>query len=100
MNLLWWSCVGCVQGDFVQAGGTYSTRCSASMEAKAEQYFARCTPAACEDGFVPGPVNHVVVALDPGTRVLGYAERVCIADPTHILGQGQDAPSEEAADED
>jgi len=25
-------------------------------------------------------VNHVVVALDPGEKVIGYAERVCLQD--------------------
>ena len=91
--------VGCVQGDFVQAGGTYDTRCSASMQAKGEEYFARCTPAACEDGYVAGPVNHVVVAIDPGSKVLGYAERICLADPTQTLRGSENEVVDEAEPE-
>lgn len=61
-------------------GSVYQTRCSATMEAKGEAYFARCTPPECSDSFATGPVSHVVVALDPGKKVVGYAERVCYQD--------------------
>jgi len=73
---------GC-PGTLNQVAGTgaiYDTRCSATMEAKGETYVARCTPPECTDTFTSGPVSHVVVAIDPGKKVVGYAERVCYQD--------------------
>jgi hypothetical protein len=73
---------GCVQG-VTQVAGTgaiYTTRCSAEMEVRGVEYFARCEPQSCETSFKAGPVNHVVVGLDPGRRIVGYAERVCFQD--------------------
>jgi hypothetical protein len=83
--LLVWSTVGstgCIRG-LTQVAGTgaiYHTRCSAEMLVAEGQYKARCTPDACAPGFTAGPVSHVVVALDPGRKVVGYAERVCLQD--------------------
>lgn len=74
--------LGCIEG-LTQVAGTgavYHTRCSADMVAEAGTYKARCTPEDCAPGFTPGPVSHVVVALDPGRKVVGVAERVCLQD--------------------
>lgn len=73
---------GCIQGvtQVAGTGSVYATRCSAVMEAKGEEFYARCTPPSCETQYTSGPVNHVVVAIDPGKKVLGYAERICIQD--------------------
>lgn len=73
---------GC-PGTLNQVAGTgalYHTRCSATMQAKGEEYHARCTPPKCTQGFTDGPINQVVVALDPGKKVVGYAERICYQD--------------------
>ena len=102
---------GC-PGTLNQVAGTgaiYKTRCSATMEAKGETYVARCTPPSCTTSFTSGPVSHVVVALDPGKKVVGMAERVCYQDlsdasrlfktPTaqELAAQKDDpAPAEEA----
>ncbi|MCB9662525.1 MAG: hypothetical protein H6732_00270 [Alphaproteobacteria bacterium] len=61
-------------------GALYHTRCSADMTADDGTYRARCTPEACAPGFTEGPVSHVVVALDPGRKIVGYAERLCLQD--------------------
>lgn len=73
---------GCVQGVTQMAGigSTYTTRCSADMEAKGAEYFARCTPPTCDTSYEDGGISHVVVALDPGRKVVGFAERICIQD--------------------
>ncbi len=76
------SAAGCVRG-LTQVAGTgavYHTRCSADMRVVEGEYKARCTPEPCTPGFASGPVSHVVVALDPGRKVVGYAERVCLQD--------------------
>lgn len=88
---------GCVSG-LTQVAGTgaiYHTRCSADMVQEDGVYQARCTPEDCLDGFEAGPVNHVVVALDPGRKVIGYAERVCVQDLSNAAAQfaGVDAPA-------
>ena len=74
--------VGCVDTLNQTAGiaAAYSTRCSAVMEVKENEYFAQCTPESCIDGFRAAPTSHVLVAVDPGRKVFGYAERVCIQD--------------------
>ena len=104
---------GC-PGTLNQVAGTgaiYHTRCSATMEAKGETYQARCTPPSCTDGFTTGPISHVVVALDPGKKVVGVAERVCYQDlgdasrlfktPTaqELASQKQDEEPDEKTDE-
>lgn len=75
--------VGCVQDGvhFEGVSAIYHTRCSASMEARGEEYVARCTPPTCAEGFVSGSVNQVAVAVDPGKKVVGYAERPCLQEP-------------------
>lgn len=73
---------GCVQGvtQVAGTGSTYTTRCSAEMRVEGGEYFARCTPASCEPEYHSGPVSHVVVAIDPGKKLVGFAERVCVQD--------------------
>jgi hypothetical protein len=79
---------GCISG-LTQVAGTgalYYTRCSADMSLEGAVYRAQCTPEDCTLGFAAGPVNHVVVALDPGRKVIGYAERVCVQDLSRASG--------------
>lgn len=73
---------GCIDGvtQVAGVGATYTTRCSAWMEPKDSEFVARCTPASCDIHFESVAVNQVVVAFDPGEKVLGYAERVCLQD--------------------
>lgn len=73
---------GCVE-HVSQVGGTgsvYATRCSAVMDAVGDTYTARCTPLSCTEGYTDVGVSHVVVALDPGRKVVGLAERTCVQD--------------------
>ena len=80
---------GCVEGltQVAGTGSTYTTRCSAEMEIKnGNQYFARCKPEACAGNYRSGPVSHVVVAIEPGKRLVGYAERICIQDLAESSG--------------
>jgi hypothetical protein len=74
--------LGCIDtvNQVAGTGSVYTTRCSAEMTVKGETYEARCEPASCLEGWRSGPVSHVVVAMDPGTKLVGYAERVCIQD--------------------
>jgi hypothetical protein len=69
-------------------GAIYQTRCSATMEVKGETFVARCTPPSCTDTFTSGPVSHLVVALDPGKKIVGVAERICyqdLKDASHLF---------------
>lgn len=80
--LVWALATGCID-KVTQVAGTgslYTTRCSAEMEVDGHEYEARCTPPACAPRYSDVAVNHVVVAMDPGTRLVGYAERVCVQD--------------------
>ena len=89
---------GCVNGvtQVAGVGSVYGTRCSAVMEARGEEYFAKCTPPTCETSYTAGPVSHVVVAIDPGKKVLGYAERTCIQDLSEASELFQAATEAEA----
>lgn len=90
---------GCIQ-DLHQVAGTgaiYTTRCSSDMVAREGGYFATCSPDDCAPGFSAGPVSHVVVALDPGRKVIGVAERVCIQDLARASENFNTAIFEEAA---
>jgi len=89
---------GCVQGvtQVAGIGSTYVTRCSAVMEARGEEYFSKCTPPTCETAYTSGPVSHVVVAIDPGKKVLGVAERMCIQDLSDASALFQAASEAEA----
>lgn len=80
---------GCVDNlsQVAGTGATYTVRCSAAMEVlDGEIYRARCEPAACAGRFESGPVSHVVVAVEPGAKLYGYAERVCIQDLSSATG--------------
>jgi hypothetical protein len=81
--------IGCLEG-LTQVAGTgsiYTVRCSTEMEIKnGNQYFATCKPEACTGNYRSGPISHVVVALEPGKRLVGYAERVCIQDLAESSG--------------
>jgi hypothetical protein len=81
--LLLWSLAGCINGGVDQiagVGATYSTRCSARMTPKGQEFTADCTPTPCTPPFQSVAVNHIVVAVVPNTEVLGFAERVCLQD--------------------
>ncbi len=94
---------GCVQGGVTQVAGvgaSYTTRCSAEMEVRGDEYFARCVPDSCETNFHSGPVSHVVVALDPGRRIVGYAERVCLQDLSEASALFQPLFEEQQQDDD
>lgn len=80
MLLLLVSLFGCAES-FVQnvgVGAVITQRCSSDMEARAGEYRAICTPASCPPQLVDVGVSHVVVAVIPNERVLGYAERSCL----------------------
>ncbi len=97
---------GCVV-DVTQVAGTgatYTTACSAVMEARGDEYTARCTPPPCRSNYDSAAVNHVAVAVDPGRKVVGIAERVCVQDLAQATALFQplqeEARQEEAAAED
>lgn len=73
---------GCVDGvtQVAGVGATYSTRCSSIMDTQGAEYTARCTPPSCDARFHSAAVNHVVVAVVPDERVVGYSERICLQD--------------------
>jgi hypothetical protein len=77
-----WSLAGCIDRveQVAGTGAVYHTRCSASMEPKGQELEARCVPPSCREDYDSAAVNHVVVALEPDERVIGYAERVCVQD--------------------
>lgn len=70
----------------VGVGSVYTTHCSAEMKVQGDQYLADCQPPVCDARFADVGVSHVVVALDPGVKVLGYAERTCLQDLEAMLG--------------
>lgn len=78
----------CIDG-LTQVAGTgvvYHTRCTADMLPDGSRYVAQCEPEACAAGFVSAAVNHVAVALDPGRKLIGIAERVCHQDLARASG--------------
>lgn len=79
--------IGCVQGDVANVAGNgvaYYTRCSGEMAIDGTTYTARCTPLSCEADYTDAGISHVVVAVDPGKKVVGYAERVCLQDLSDV----------------
>lgn len=83
MVLLLLSLLGCIDGGVVQVAGTgalYTTRCSSVMEAHGDAFHATCTPPACADSYDSVAESDVVVAVDPGRKIVGYRERVCVQD--------------------
>ena len=74
------ACMGDVQ-QVAGTGAVYVTSCSADMMVTEDDtYRANCNPPPCGDGFADGPISQVVVALDPGRKVIGRADRVCVQD--------------------
>ena len=67
-------------------GAVYTTRCAARMAVDGDTFRALCDPPPCSEGFVSAAVSHAVVALDPGVKVLGNAERSCVQDASKIPG--------------
>ncbi len=89
-SLLWLALfpVGCID-NVTQVAGTgaiYSTKCSGEMEIRSGQYYVQCDPPTCETRFKSSAVNHVVVNLDPGRKIIGYAERICVQDLAESSG--------------
>lgn len=62
------------------SGVVYHTRCAARMAVEGDEYRALCTPPDCAPGYQSVGVSQVAVALDPGTKVIGNAERICVQD--------------------
>ncbi len=67
-------------------GAVYTTRCAARMAVDGDTFRALCEPPPCAEGFVSVGVSHAVVALDPGVKVLGNAERTCVQDASKMPG--------------
>lgn len=83
--------VGCIQ-NLSQVGGTgavYTTHCASDMDPTPAGYEATCTPPTCIKGYTDAGISHVVVALDPGRRVLGMAERACVQDLSNAAARFQ-----------
>lgn len=88
-TILWLPLLGGCISELNQAAGTgavYYTRCSADMLQTDGQYRAQCEPESCIAGFQTGSISHVVVALDPGRKVVGFAERLCFQDLSRSSG--------------
>lgn len=80
--LLLFTLLGCID-TVSQVGGTgsvYTTSCSAEMEVEGVQFTAACSPPTCIQGYTDAAVSHVAVALDPGRKVIGLAQRTCVQD--------------------
>ena len=79
------------------SGVVYHTRCAARMAVEGDTYRALCDPPACADGYKSVGISHVAVALDPGTKVIGNAERICVQDMAdlarsqHLFVDGEEA---------
>ena len=74
--------LGCIQ-HLDQIGGTgsvYTTRCTGDMVQKNREYTATCAPRGCLPGYTDGGVSHIATVMDPGRRIVGIAERVCVQD--------------------
>lgn len=80
-------------------GAVYHTRCSSEMTIREGEYFASCAPESCRETFVSGGVSHVVVGLEPGKRIVGYAEQVCIQDLADATAMFQGAAVLQATEE-
>ena len=90
--------LGCIEhlDQVAGTGSIYSTKCSADMEAEKGQYTAPCVPTTCSPGYTDAGISHVVVAIDPGRRIIGYAERSCVQD-LHNAAALFEAPDAEKA---
>lgn len=95
--------LGCI-GELQQIGGTgsvYTTRCTAEMEPDGVEFTAVCTPPTCLKGYTSAAISHAGVALDPGRKLIGVAERTCVQDlsNTAALFEPPDAEKVEAPGE-
>lgn len=96
--LLWLTLLGCVD-ELQQIAGTgsvYVTRCTAEMDVRGVVYEAACTPPTCLQGYTSAAISHAAVALDPGKRVIGVAERACVQDLSHAAALFEPQPLEGA----
>ena len=74
--------LGCIS-HLDQIGGTgsvYTTSCTGDMAQQNGEYTTSCTPRGCLPGYTDGGVSHIATALDPGRRIVGIAQRVCVQD--------------------
>lgn len=80
MALLVLTLLSCIESmeQSIGMGALYTVRCSAVMDARGDEYVARCTPPACAVAFTDMGLSQTVVAVDPGVKVVGTAERVCV----------------------
>lgn len=62
------------------SGVVYHTRCAARMAVEGDTYTALCDPPPCAEGYQSVGIGHAAVALDPGVKVIGNAERICVQD--------------------
>ena len=73
--------LGCNSGTLELHQGvaaSYTTRCSSRMTVKEDVYTVDCAPPLCHADFEEVAMSHVVVAIDPGEKLVGYAERTCL----------------------
>lgn len=80
--MLWIVLSGCIDtvSQVAGTGSVYTTRCTAEMDVQGVEYTAACTPPTCIPGYTSASVSHAAVALDPGRKVIGVAERACVQD--------------------
>ncbi len=69
-------------------GAVYNTSCAARMAVDGDTYFALCDPPICSEGFKSVGISHLAVALDPGTKVIGNAQRICVQDMSQLASSG------------
>lgn len=79
---------GCIDNlhQIAGTGAVYTSACAADMLPQGLTYEAQCEPPPCVEGYTTAPVSHRVVALDPGRKIVGVAERVCIQDLARASG--------------
>jgi len=80
--ILWLALLGCIDTvkQVAGTGSVYTTRCTAEMDVSGIEYTASCTPPTCMQGYTSASISHAAVALDPGRKVIGVAERACVQD--------------------
>ena len=80
--LVWLALMGCIDNmsQVAGTGSTYTTKCTAEMEVEGVVFTAACTPPTCLKGYTSAAVSHAAVALDPGRKIIGVAERACVQD--------------------
>ncbi len=80
MTLLLMMLIGCPESVVMNQGfgSVYTTRCSGRMSVTGDLYQVDCAPPPCHVDFEQVALSHVVVAVDPGEKIVGYAERTCV----------------------